>query len=924
MAPLGEPLTGHTDWVRWGAWAVVEGRPVLATGGNDGTVRLWDPIAQAPLGGLLTGHTDWVLWGAWAVVAGRPVLATGSDDGTVRLWDPSTRAPLGEPLTGHTGSVGWGAWAVVAGRPVLATGGGDDNTVRLWEVQQERAVSRLPRYRFDDTADQDQLDRTVEAAALAELITARSAKPPLAVGLFGDWGEGKSHFLRLLGEQVSTSAARHDELAHDAARQVRFNAWHYAETDLWASLVAEVFTQLASPPGSGEDGDVGREQRRQSRLAAELVAERKLAERLDAARARRDQLRHAADTKAGSGLLSVQQRAELHDAARGVDPALVAHVDALVEAGAGSGRWLRVMLIQTARLVRALPRWWLLAALLVVAALVGVSVELLPWLARLASAAGLIGLLGLATAVYTAYRTAIAGVADRVKTVLAMARRMAQAQRDHVQTALRVADAEVAALQRQLDDVTAAGQLAGLVADRATDGGYRRNLGLMTHIREDFQRMAELLSRADQPATAHGGGDATDAAGDELPRIDRIVLYIDDLDRCPPARVVELLEAVHLLLAVPLFVVVVAVDPRWLLRAVAVHYQDLLEPPAPPELGAAGDGVGPEVDPDDDELWASTPAQYLEKIFQVVFTLPPLTTTGYTSMLDTLVAVRADEPPPDGPTITTATGDPSDTRVDGGAEHLVGAAPDDENDRWDSAVPLPAARVVERVDPLALRADEHQLMRLLGPPLITTPRAVKRLANSYGLLAAIRRHRSPDQPNPQAGLTGGGGDSDDVLDRPAMVLLAALIGFPSLGPALFTHLHHTAAVRPSCTWPEFLTPEPIVGGWCNPADPRLTPVQERNWRALLAALTQLTHHAENVGIPLPEPLPAWARWVIPVGRLSFPTGRVVSDLDRPPPTTRRPPQATPNGTVHPPGSQEGPRARPPPNPDHDIRATPHP
>jgi hypothetical protein len=33
---------------------------------------------------------------------------------------------------------------------------------------------------------------------------------------------------------------------------------------------------------------------------------------------------------------------------------------------------------------------------------------------------------------------------------------------------------------------------------------------------------------------------------------------------------VELLEAVHLLLAVDLFVVVVAVDPRWLLRSLCV------------------------------------------------------------------------------------------------------------------------------------------------------------------------------------------------------------------------------------------------------------------------------------------------------------------------------------------------------------------
>jgi hypothetical protein len=38
-------------------------------------------------------------------------------------------------------------------------------------------------------------------------------------------------------------------------------------------------------------------------------------------------------------------------------------------------------------------------------------------------------------------------------------------------------------------------------------------------------------------------------------------------------------------------------------------------------------------------------------------------------------------------------------------------------------------RQVERVDPLALTLDERTLMGLLGPPLITSPRAVKRLAN---------------------------------------------------------------------------------------------------------------------------------------------------------------------------------------------------
>jgi hypothetical protein len=56
----------------------------------------------------------------------------------------------------------------------------------------------------------------------------------------------------------------------------------------------------------------------------------------------------------------------------------------------------------------------------------------------------------------------------------------------------------------------------------------------------------------------------------------RIILYIDDLDRCPPEKVVEVLQAIHLLLYFPLFVVVVAVDARWLSRSLKDVFPDLL------------------------------------------------------------------------------------------------------------------------------------------------------------------------------------------------------------------------------------------------------------------------------------------------------------------------------------------------------------
>jgi WD40 repeat protein len=85
--PLGPPLTGHTGPVVCGPGVPSRGRPVLATGDGDGTVRLWDAEQGTALGDLLTGHTLTLRWAAWGAIGGRPVLATCGDDRSVRLWE---------------------------------------------------------------------------------------------------------------------------------------------------------------------------------------------------------------------------------------------------------------------------------------------------------------------------------------------------------------------------------------------------------------------------------------------------------------------------------------------------------------------------------------------------------------------------------------------------------------------------------------------------------------------------------------------------------------------------------------------------------------------------------------------------------------------------------------------------------------------
>ncbi len=102
---------------------------LIAAGGTDRTVRLWDVATGQPRGGPLGGHTEAVTGVAFSPDG--KLLASASSDHTVRLWDVATGNPHGQPLLGHTDQVTMVAFSP-DGRLLASVG--NDHIVRLWDV----------------------------------------------------------------------------------------------------------------------------------------------------------------------------------------------------------------------------------------------------------------------------------------------------------------------------------------------------------------------------------------------------------------------------------------------------------------------------------------------------------------------------------------------------------------------------------------------------------------------------------------------------------------------------------------------------------------------------------------------------------------------------------------------------------------------
>jgi hypothetical protein len=227
---------------------------------------------------------------------------------------------------------------------------------------------------------------------------------------------------------------------------------------------------------------------------------------------------------------------------------------------------------------------------------------------------------------------------------------------------------------------------------------FRDQIGIMAEIKSEIGFISHLLERRNKRQQT------------------RVVLFIDDLDRCEHRKALEVLQAIMLLLAdhdgSP-FVIFLGIDARVMVRAVEEHYGAVL-------VKAGINGY-----------------EYLDKIVQVPFVIPSANREDIEKYVDSLIWTQAEKelvaakfpPKTDGPVADTPG--PVMPEADGSGP----ASPEKDT-----------PRVQMESVPVTFTKPEREALMACVEDMVDNPRKIKRIVNIYRLVRLLLPAGFQDYP----------------------------------------------------------------------------------------------------------------------------------------------------------------------------------
>jgi hypothetical protein len=234
---------------------------------------------------------------------------------------------------------------------------------------------------------------------------------------------------------------------------------------------------------------------------------------------------------------------------------------------------------------------------------------------------------------------------------------------------------------------------------------YKDKVKFLSHFEKDFARIVRA-------ATKNGFGW----------KRSKLVIFIDDLDRCEPPKSADIVEAVNLFLDAEGCVFVIGMDSESVAMSIEVKYKELFE-----RMKAENTGV------------VSLGRLFLDKIVQIPFSVPRPTPQQITSLVNDTLGAKVLSLSLN---ISTGSGSNSPAAGDNGApvvDAVSGEVTDIQNLEQTENIPLVAQ---PRVDPASYAKPEVRAAILKGTELLAdNPRQVKTFINLFRLSIYIANER---------------------------------------------------------------------------------------------------------------------------------------------------------------------------------------
>lgn len=622
----------------------------------------------------------------------------------------------------------------------------------------------------DSDKGTDYLDITKDVNAFARVVAAKSFEPPLAIALFGKWGSGKSFFMRKLKEQISKlSSNKADGIYCEGIAHIHFNAWSYMDSNLWASIVTKIFEELNEYISENRRVDI--ERKEIEKLLTDKLSIAK--EEIGILESKKESVVLQISSLEEKRKTITK---ELEENIRKVKTDTVWQIIETADEEFNAKEKILTALnendsfIKTeAELKNIIPeKYWndpektyqlaksrltflkeffrkdkiqtnliWLAAILGIIAFTPLILELLSlqisktnFLIPQAALSLLItggAIWRRAESVYIQLQPVIASfwkVKESHESKIKEAKAKFEQEEKALKLEIEKGKSEVLLIQEQIqkaetiktdldfriNNAFATEALYSFIDRRSKSEDYKKHLGLISIIRRDFEILNDLFTDHNQEATKIK--DAKDFKDKFEKPLERIILYIDDLDRCPEENVVQVLEAVNLLMAFPLFVVVVGVDSRWVKNALIKKHA----------LQFTGKLNGNETF--DTNLELIEPSNYLEKIFQVPFHLKDAKDISVKDMIKKLAQnkVKVSSYVEEGYVEEGYVASPTT----GKTTSIINPTPSNTTDTI----------LIDKPEALILTDEEIALMQDMSEVIGNNPRAIKRFVNIYRIIKA--------------------------------------------------------------------------------------------------------------------------------------------------------------------------------------------